>query len=137
MVSVLMALVLTGATSETSNRDYDSAYKEAVSGNKPLMVVVGAEWCPACNVLKNTTINPMVRTGELDQVSVALVDKDKNPELVKQLTKGEKMLPQIIVFTPTKTGWTRRKLMGYQPKQPVRNLVRIATTPRIDAVNIR
>ncbi len=137
MVSVLMALVLTGATSETSNRDYDSAYKEAVSGNKPLMVVVGAEWCPACNVLKNTTINPMVRTGELDQVSVALVDKDKNPELVKQLTKGEKMLPQIIVFTPTKTGWTRRKLMGYQPKQPVRNLVRIATTPKIDAVNIR
>ena len=137
MVSVLMALVLTGATSETSNRDYDSAYKEAVSGNKPLMVVVGAEWCPACNVLKNTTINPMVRTGELDQVSVALVDKDKNPELVKQLTKGEKMLPQIIVFTPTKTGWTRRKLMGYQPKQPVRNLVRIATTTKIDAVNIR
>lgn len=137
MVSVLMALVLTGATSETSNRDYDSAYKEAVSGNKPLMVVVGAEWCPACNVLKNTTINPMVRTGELDQVSVALVDKDKNPELVKQLTKGEKMLPQIIVFTPTKTGWTRRKLMGYQPKQPVRNLVRIATTPKIDAVDIR
>ena len=137
MVSVLMALVLTGATSETSNRDYDSAYKEAVSGNKPLMVVVGAEWCPACNVLKHTTINPMVRTGELDQVSVALVDKDKNPELVKQLTKGEKMLPQIIVFTPTKTGWTRRKLMGYQPKQPVRNLVRIATTPKIDAVNIR
>ena len=137
MVSVLMALVLTGATSETSNRDYDSAYKEAVSGNKPLMVVVGAEWCPACNVLKNTTINPMVRTGELDQLSVALVDKDKNPELVKQLTKGEKMLPQIIVFTPIKTGWTRRKLMGYQPKQPVRNLVRIATTPKIDAVNIR
>ena len=47
------------------------------------MVVVGAEWCPACNVLKDTTIKPMVETGELDRVSVAVVDRDAEPELAK------------------------------------------------------
>ena len=91
------------------------------------MVVVGAEWCPACNVLKDTTIKPMVETGELDRVSVAVVDRDAEPELAKQLTKGEKMLPQIIVFTKTASGkWERKKLTGYQPKQPIRRLVELA-----------
>lgn len=131
MVSVVLAILLSGVTSENSHKDYESAYKEAVSAKKPLMVVIGADWCPACKVLKSTTIKPMVQTGELDQVSVALIDKDADPELVEKLTKGEKMLPQIIMFTQTDDGWQRRKLMGYQPKQPVRNLVRIATRETI------
>jgi thioredoxin-like negative regulator of GroEL len=91
------------------------------------MVVVGAEWCPACNVLKNTTIQTMLTTGDLDDVSVAVVDRDAEPELAKQLTQGEKMIPQIIVFNQTSSGeWERRKLTGYQPRQPVRNLIRRA-----------
>ena len=126
MVSLLMAVVLASFTSETAkDHDYKTAYKESVAKHKPLMVVVGAEWCMACNVLKDTTIKPMVETGELDQVSVAVVDRDEQPELAKQLTKGEKLLPQIIVFTKNAEGkWEREKLMGYQPMQPVRQLVR-------------
>ena len=128
MVSLLLTVVLAGVTTETvENHDYKAAYKESIAEHKPLMVVVGAEWCPACNVLKDTTIKPMVETGELDQVSVAVVDRDAEPELAKQLTKGEKMLPQIIVFSKTSDGkWERKKLMGYQPKQPVRQLIALA-----------
>lgn len=125
MVSLLLAVVLASVTSEPAkDHDYTTAYKDAVSNNKPLMVVVGAEWCPACHVLKDTTIKPMVRTGELDLVNIAVVDRDAEPELAEQLTKGVKMLPQIIVFTKNESGrWERQKLMGYQPKQPVRQLV--------------
>ncbi|MGB7347293.1 MAG: thioredoxin family protein [Pirellulaceae bacterium] len=125
MVSLLLAAVLASVTSEpANNHDYKAAYKESVAQQKPLMVVVGAEWCTACNVLKDTTIHPMVQTGELDGVSVAVVDRDAQPELCEQLCKGEKMLPQIIVFTQNDDGkWERKKLMGYQPKQPVRKLV--------------
>ena len=91
------------------------------------MVVVGAPWCPACNVLKSSTIVPMAETGELKDVSVALLNRDDDPELAKQLTKGEKMLPQIIVFSKTSKGnWQRRQLSGFQPKQPVRTLIRKA-----------
>ncbi len=128
MFSLLLSVVLASVTSEhPRNTDYASAYKEAMAAKKPLMVVVGAEWCPACNVLKTSTIQPMLSTGDLDQVSVAVVDRDAEPELAAQLTKGERMLPQIIMFTPTESGqWERRKLTGYQPRQPVRNLVRAA-----------
>ncbi|KAA5546901.1 thioredoxin family protein [Roseiconus nitratireducens] len=129
MVSLLLAVLLSGVTSAPIKTDYAEAYQESLSKDKPLMVVVSAPWCPACNVLKQTTIEPMAQTGELDDVSVAVLNKDSNPELVKQLTKGENMLPQIIMFTRTESGqWTRRRLMGYQPKQPVRNLIRSAVT---------
>ena len=90
------------------------------------MVVVGAPWCPACNVLKETTIKSMAQTGELDNVSLALINRDEDPELATKLTEGERMLPQIIVYTPSQGQWQRRKLMGYQPKQPVRKLIRRA-----------
>lgn len=136
MVSLLLAVAMTGVTSGSTQIEnhglqnplsYKAAYKKSIDQHKPLMVVVGAEWCPACNVLKDSTIKPMVQTGQLDQVCVAVVDKDVQPELAKQLTKGEKMLPQIIVFTKKADGkWERKKLMGYQPQQPVRQLVATA-----------
>ncbi|TWU06345.1 thioredoxin family protein [Stieleria varia] len=129
MLSLLMAIMLTGVTSEQIKTDYATAYKESVAQDKPLLVVVGAPWCPACNALKQTTIQPMAQTGELDNVSVVLLDRDTEPALVNQLTKGEKMLPQIIMFTKSSAGkWERQRLMGYQPKQPVRNLIRKAVT---------
>lgn len=133
MVSLLLTVVLASITSEhPRTTDYATAYKEAMAAKKPLMVVVGAEWCPACNVLKNTTIQPMLSTGDLDAVSVALIDRDQQPELAKQLTQGENLLPQIIVFTQGDTGkWERRKLTGYQPRQPIRNLIRAALGRRL------
>lgn len=127
MVSVLLAIVLSGITSEDQlHQKYAAAYEQSLQQKKPLMVVVGAPWCPACNVLKESTIKPMAQTGELDSVSLAVINKDDDPELVQQLTKGEKMLPQIIVFTNDNGRWQRRKLLGFQPKQPVRSLIRKA-----------
>ena len=120
MVSLLMAALMTGVTTAPLKTDYAAAYKESVAEQKPLMVVVGADWCPACNVLKQSTIQPMAETGELDAVSVVVINKDNDPQLVKQLTKGDKMLPQIIMYTKTNEGrWERQRLKGFQPKQPV------------------
>jgi len=127
MVSILFAVVLSSVTSEQHlQQNYHEAYKESLKEEKPLMVVVGAPWCHACNVLKETTIRPMADSGELDTVSLAVINPDEDPELVEKLTEGEEMLPQIIVYTKDNGRWKRRKLMGYQPKQPVRNLVRKA-----------
>ena len=128
MVSLLLTVVLASITSENPrNTDYAAAYQEAMNAKKPLMVVVGAKWCPACKVLKSSTIQPMLTTGDLDDVSLALIDRDKQPELAQRLTKGDQLLPQIIVFNQTDAGqWERRKLIGYQPRQPIRNLIRRA-----------
>ena len=127
MVSLLLAVVLAGVTSEQQlQQNYAEAYEQSVSQQKPLMVVVGAPWCPACKVLKDTTIRSMAQTGELDAVSLAVINKDENPELASQLTSGEQMIPQIIVYTQDKGRWKRRKLTGFQAKQPIRSLIRRA-----------
>lgn len=107
------------------DQNYTLAYKQSVEEDKPLMVVVSAGYCPACDVLKKTTIANMEQAGELDSVSVAVVDRDAEPELAKQLMANEKMVPQIIVFSRSEDGrWNRRLLKGYQPVQPVRSMIR-------------
>ncbi|MGI9472998.1 MAG: thioredoxin family protein [Rubripirellula sp.] len=127
MVSLLLGVVLASVPSEQQlQQNYAEAYSQSLSENKPLMVVVGAPWCPACNVLKENTIRPMAQTGELKDVSLAVINRDDNPELAQQLTQGEQMIPQIIVFTPSDEGWKRRKLRGFQTKQPIRSLIRKA-----------
>ena len=128
MVLLLMAIALTSATSSNDpmNLEYAQAYQQSVQQHKPLMVVVGAPWCPACNVLKQSTIIPMAQTGELNDVSLAMINRDEEPELVKQLTGGNNMLPQIIVFTNENGQWQRHKLLGFQTKQPIRSLIRKA-----------
>ena len=63
MVSLLLTVVLASLTSEQNlQQDYADAYQQSVAENKPLMVVIGAPWCPACNVLKDTTLKPMANT---------------------------------------------------------------------------
>jgi thioredoxin-like negative regulator of GroEL len=68
----------------------------------------------------------MAETGELNGVSLAMINKDEDPELAKQLTGGEQLIPQIILYTPQDGTWKRQKLTGYQSKQPIRNLIRRA-----------
>ncbi len=128
MVSVLFAIALSLFTSEhEAKQSYAMAYEKSITEKKPLVVVVSAEYCPACHVLKDTTIKSMEQNGELDDCSVVVIDRDADPELAKQLMAGEKMVPQIIVFSQSDTGrWKRLKLTGFQPAQPVRSLIRSA-----------
>lgn len=123
----LVAVLATATTADSPKSDYTLAYKKSVEQEKPLMVMVGAEWCHYCNVLKETTIKDMEASGEFSDVSFAVVDRDAQPELAEQLLKGEKMIPRIIVFTKSESGsWEREELKGYQPAQPVRSLIRRA-----------
>jgi len=117
--------ITTDLNTRPSDQNYTLAYKQSVEQGKPLMVVIGADYCPACQVLKQTTIASMTRSGELDNVSVAVVDRDAEPELARQLMADEKMIPQIILYSKLSNGsWIRSRLMGYQPVQPVRSLLR-------------
>ena len=105
MLSLLLTIMMMGVVSDQpSANDYTLAYKKSVDVQKPLMVVVGAEWCPACNVLKQTTIHDMQESGQLDEVSVAFFDRDAQPELAQELMNGEQMIPQIIMFSKNESG---------------------------------
>lgn len=130
MLTVFLAAVLSTGTGVSAKQgDYTLAYQQSLEQKKPLMVVVGADWCPACEALKNSTIREMEQNGELSEVSVAIVDRDAEPELAQRLMKGENRIPQIIVFSKDDQGrWQSRKLTGFQSAQPVRSLIRRAVS---------
>ena len=127
MFSLLLTVILTSAPADQQlQQSYAQAYTESLKEKKPLLVVVGAPWCPACRVLKESTLKPMAKTGELDDVSFVVINRDENPVLAAKLTQGEKTIPQIILYTPAEDGWKRRKLRGFQSKQPIRSLIQKA-----------
>jgi thioredoxin-like negative regulator of GroEL len=112
---------------------YAEAYRSAEQDGKPLVVVVGADWCPACQNLKHSTLASMWAEGDLQEVSVAQVDKDEEPELANKLMRGE-TIPQIIVFTPKpQGGWQRTQMTGFQSQGTLRSLIRRAVSFRRNA----
>lgn len=123
---VLVAALITMSGTAPATHNYAEAYRKSQVEGKPLLVIVSAKWCPACHTLKDTTIRDLETTGQLTEVNVAVVDRDVEPELAKQLMREQK-IPQIIVFSKSNSGrWERSQLIGYQPQGPVRNLIRSA-----------
>ncbi len=124
MVYAALALLLavTGASSKQESLEYDAAIAKAQKEKKPLMVLVGAQWCASCQVMKRDTIEPMKDSGELRDVVVSAVDKDLRPELAEQLMRGP-TLPQVVVFTQDDGGWKRFSLTGMQSQTRIRELL--------------
>ena len=104
---------------------YEDAYHKAEQEEKVLLVVVGAEWCVACEKLKTGTLEPMKKAGKLDSVVMAQVDKDQQPELAKAVMSGN-TLPQLVAFRQTPDGWKRFSLNGLQSEGRVEELIRVA-----------
>ena len=129
-LSAVVSLATLGSPEPTS---YADAYRMAQLEGKPLMVVVSSDACPACVTLKSNTLAAMQNNGELADVRIAVVNKDHDPRLASRLMRG-RMIPQIIVFSETNSGWKRMQLTGYQTQDGVRALIRKAlnlTRPKI------
>lgn len=105
---------------------YDVAYRKARDERKPLLILVGADWCPACKTLKSDTIVPMKESGALKEVIYTQLDKDAHPELANEVMQG-KILPQLVVFCQSDTGWKRFSLTGMQTENRVKELIRKAS----------
>lgn len=112
--------------SESEVLPYEAAYRKARDERKPLLILVGADWCPACKTLKTDTMVPMKESGALNEVVYTQLDKDAHPELASEVMQG-KMLPQLVVFTQSDAGWKRFSLTGMQTESRVKELIRKAS----------
>ena len=92
---------------------YDQAYNHATTSGRPLLVLVGADWCPACRVMKSSTLVDMERQGKLADVAFSVVDTDRQRLLSSQLMTGGS-IPQLILFEKTESGWKKTQLTGAQ-----------------------
>ena len=92
---------------------YKQAYAQAAAGDKPLLVLVTADWCPPCVRFKQTTIPQLMQKNAFADFHYAAVNYDQESELADQLI-GDRGLPQLIMFEKDGDQWVRRYLRGIQ-----------------------
>lgn len=92
--------------------NYATAYRMTQAGDKPMLVLVTAEWCAPCQMLKRTTLHDMMARRGFKDFNFALVDVDREPETAAKLTEG-RPVPQFIIFERSENTWIRRYSIGY------------------------
>jgi thioredoxin-like negative regulator of GroEL len=123
MTGFAMLVVMQAGLLGAEGQSYADAYNQAVTQGKPLVVLVGADWCQGCNVMKKGVIPNLFRRGKLRDVQFSTVNADEHPKLARSLMRGES-IPQLIVFSKTADGgWRREQLVGQKAEQEVEELI--------------
>ncbi len=101
--------------------DYESARRDSLQNERPLLVVVGTGWCPACRSQKDALAR-LQQDGSLESVNYVYVDADRQRQLADVLMRG-RSIPQTLVFTHTADGWRRTQMTGFQSPERLRALL--------------
>ena len=128
LLTAVMFIAVTGVAVD-SPLDYKTAYKKAQNGEKPLLVLVTAEWCPPCQVMKSTTIPSLLAKDAFREFHYATVDLDRDEKLAGQLI-GNRGVPQLIMYEKRDGKWVRRYLKGIQSVETVEAFVAQAKSIR-------
>jgi len=104
---LLQATVATAAAHDS----YDAAYRDAVETGRPLVVLIGADFCPACKRMKHTVLPEVRRRGGMNNVAFAHVDSRARRDLARRMMRGS-YVPQLVMFVPTGDKWVVRRLDG-------------------------
>ncbi len=106
-------------------QSYEAAYKQAEVNGQPILVLVGADWCPGCRTMKGAVLPRMQQGGKLKSVNFALVNSDRHANLATHLMRGNS-IPQLIVYAKTEQGWHREQITGATSEEAVEQLIRRA-----------
>lgn len=118
MAGIFVAVVVQAVAAESPRPDFERAQHRSVVTGRPLVVLVGADWCPACQVMKKSILPQIAEAGGLQRMVFVYVDFDRRRRLASRLTRG-KPIPQLIRFDRTPAGWTSRCLIGAQSVRQV------------------
>lgn len=119
------AVVVIAAISGINNSqpiDYKTAFNRAQQDDKPLVVLVTAEWCPPCKRMKQNTIPELLQRNKFQDVHFATVDLDKNARDARNLI-GPRGVPQLVMFEKIDGQWSKRILSGYQDTEKVASFI--------------
>lgn len=106
---VVLSLHVTATVEQLQT--YDEAYNKAMKNGSPLLVIVGAKWCPACRQLKAEALDEVGKEDGLRGIEVAFVDIDSDA-IAGKLRVGRR-IPQVVRFERTPNGnWETQRLHG-------------------------
>jgi thiol:disulfide interchange protein len=109
----MLAFLLEASKVGQGWQDYAAAYEEMQRTGRPMVVLVTAQWCPPCQLLKHNVLPDPRITHVLKGFACALVDVDAEPKLAQKLGGGQGV-PFIAVYAPDEDGYQRRTIRGYQ-----------------------
>lgn len=124
MSSFTLAAALQVALLAHSGASYSAARQVHLETGRPLVVLVGADWCPGCQKMKRQVL-PQLDEELLGQVALTIVDSDDQSKLARKLMRGSS-IPQLIVYRMTPEGPRRKSLVGAQSVQRVEAFLREA-----------
>ena len=113
MIGLTLATVLQVSLMANGGETYADAHRKTAETGRPMVVMVGTDWCMPCQRMKNTVLPEVRKGGLLSEVSFAVVNPDRDRDLAKKLTGGGPV-PQLVMYRKTSNGWKRRKLVGGQ-----------------------
>lgn len=122
MTGLSLALVIQAAVVGSADTSYKAAYERHKHEGRPLVVLVGADWCPGCRTMKHSVVPELKRRGDLADVAFAVVDTDREPELARKLMSGGS-IPQLVVFHASPEGIKRQGFVGAQSVSTVEAVI--------------
>ncbi len=122
MSGLTLSLMLQTSLLAAGPVDYAEAYRQTQEGGQPLLVLVGADWCPGCVTMKHGVLPRLTQAGRLKDATLAVVNLDAEGDLAGQLMRGG-TIPQLIVFAKTPGGWYREQITGATSDASVEALV--------------
>lgn len=125
MISMTINLVLQAAALTAGTHDYATAFRETNESGRPLVILIGADWCPGCRQMKYTAIPEVEKKGGLSKVAYAYVNTDQQSSLAGKLMKGGS-IPQLIMYHKTDSGWKRRQLTGAHSVSDIQAFLAVA-----------
>ncbi len=126
MNSIALTALLQVSLLATGADTYKTAYQDTVDTGKPLVVLVGADWCPGCQTMRNTVMPKLAARGDLNKVAFAHVNTDREGPLANQLMSGTR-IPQLVIYTKTAEGWHVDRMIGAQSPEAVEEFIARAT----------
>ncbi len=137
MSTLLTAVLNLSLLASSSSTTYEDAYRSAMADeSRPLVVLVGADWCPACQRMKQAVMPEVQQHGTLSRVAFAMVNTDRESGLAGQLMQGN-TIPQLVMFVKTDQGWQRRQLTGSQSISDVEGFLASGASKPLGTVTTR
>ena len=132
MTNLTLSIVLQAASLMTgghqSSHQYNQAYQQTAETGRPLLVLVGADWCPGCRQMKDSVLPQLEQQGTFNKVTLAYVNTDQQQELAGRLMHGGS-IPQLILFKKTGKGWMRQQLTGAHSLGDTKNFISQGAAP--------
>jgi len=122
-LTIVSLLILQQSILAANPVSYQAALKDAQNQQRPLLVLVGASWCPGCQTMKQTVLPSLQREGGMREVTFTTVDADSDRDVASQLMRGN-AIPQLIVFAKSPDGkWHREQITGETSAVQVKSLI--------------